>query len=607
MIFSENKKEIRVMFTPFRDGLQSVFGGKTRLKDILPAIEASAAAGIKHFEFGGGARFQAPFFYVGEDPFFCMSEIRKAVGPDADLQILTRSVSGVTLTTQRTTTLALQAKLMRKHGTTIDRNFDFMNDVDNLVKTGQPIVDSGMHHQVCVALMGLPFKSDKAHTPDFYISIVRDLLKRDIQFDSVCLKDASGTTCPRTCYETAKGIKKILPPEIPLVQHTHDTASTAVACYMAGIAGGVDGIDLAVRPLASGTSQPDVRSMAHSLKGTGFSLDIDPSKMDEIESLLNKSLSEYEFNPVTTSADARVVGFPMPGGAIGPNVHMMKSAGILDKYSDVLAEFPEVVRAGGGWTSVTPGSQQYWLQAFNNVLHGRWEKIDAGYGKSVLGYFGRPPLPPDPEVVKIASEKLELPPFDGDPLEEAPDTLTEAENALKERGIEITDENKFLVAAAIVPGKNMELNEGIRLLEKRSKITLPLKKEESGNQKTNSITTPTKTSVTVTEGNNTRTYEVVIEPPASSKSPTTPNQTAVTPSNGGQTKDIFSPFEGNVEVVEVNVKAGDVVTQGQVVAAVEAMKAKHDVKAPCAGRVSAVHASIGNEVSAGKPIMTIEA
>ena len=121
MIFSENKKEIRVMFTPFRDGLQSVFGGKTRLKDILPAIEASAAAGIKHFEFGGGARFQAPFFYVGENPFFCMSEIRKAVGPDADLQILTRSVSGVTLTTQRTTTLALQAKLMRKHGTTIDR------------------------------------------------------------------------------------------------------------------------------------------------------------------------------------------------------------------------------------------------------------------------------------------------------------------------------------------------------------------------------------------------------------------------------------------------------------------------------------------------------
>ena len=608
MIFTEKKKEIRVMFTPFRDGLQSVFGGKTRLKDILPAIEASAAAGIRHFEFGGGARFQAPFFYVGEDPFHCMAEIRKTVGADADLQILTRSVSGVTLTTQRTSTLALQAKLMHKHGTTIDRNFDFMNDVDNLVKTGQPIVDSGMHHQVCVALMGLPFKSDQAHTPEFYVNIVRELLKRDIHFDSVCLKDASGTTDPHTCYETVKGIKAILPPEIPLVQHTHDTASTAVACYMAGIAGGVDGIDLAVRPLASGTSQPDVRSMAHALKGTGYRLEIDPDKMDEIESILNDGLSEYEFNPVTTSADARVVGFPMPGGAIGPNVHMMKSAGILDKYSEVLGEFPEVVRAGGGWTSVTPGSQQYWLQAFNNVLHGRWEKIDAGYGKSILGYFGRPPLPPDPEVVKIASEKLELPPFDGDPLEKAPDTLIEAEDALKERGLEVTDENKFLVAAAIVPGKNMELNEGIRLLENRSKITLPLKEKNSDVPATTTITSPTKTSVSVTEGGNTRNYEVVIEPPASRSTPTaTQGQTSAPTGSSGTLTDVFSPFEGSVELVEVNVKVGDTVTQGQVVAAVEAMKAKHDVKAPCAGQVSAVHASIGNEVSAGKPILSIEA
>ena len=601
MIFTESKKEIRVMFTPFRDGLQSVFGGKTRLQDILPAVGASAAAGIRHFEFGGGARFQAPFFYVGEDPFHCMSEIRKTVGPDANLQILTRSVSGVTLTTQRTSALALQAKLMHKHGTTTDRNFDFMNDVDNLVKTGQPIVDSGMHHQVCVALMGLPFQSDQAHTPEFYINIVRELLKRDIHFDSVCLKDASGTTDPRTCHETAKGIKAILPPEIPLIQHTHDTASTAVACYMAGIAGGVDGIDLAVRPLASGTSQPDVRSMAHALKGTGYSLDIDHTKMDEIESLLNKGLGDYEFNPVTTSADARVVGFPMPGGAIGPNVHMMQSAGILDKYGAVLAEFPEVVRAGGSWTSVTPGSQQYWLQAFNNVLHGRWEKIDPGFGKSVLGYFGKPPLSPDPEVVKIAADQLELPPFDGDPLEEAPDTLAEAEAALKERGIEVTDENKFLVAAAIVPGKNIELNEGIRLLEGRSKITLPLKKKEPTGGGA-ALTAPTKTNVAVSEGGKTRTYEVIIEPPASATTPAL----GQTQTGSSQATDVFSPFEGNVELVEINVKVGDAVTQGQVVAAVEAMKAKHDVKAPCAGRVSAVHAVIGNEVSAGKPILAIE-
>ena len=240
----------------------------------------------------------------------------------------------------------------------------------------------------------------------------------------------------------------------------------------------LDGIDLSVRPMASGTVQPDVRSMWHALKGTGYSLDVDETKMDEIENLLNEGMKEYDFNPVTTTADARVVGFPMPGGAIGPNVHMMKEAGILHKYSEVLAEFPVVVKAGGAWTSVTPGSQQYFLQAFNNVLLGRWKKMNDGYGLAVLGYFGKPPLTPDPEVVKVAAEQLGKEPFDGDPLEAAPDSLAEAETALKERDIELTDENVFLVAAACKPGKAIELNEGIRLLTGKAKIVLPLKKEE---------------------------------------------------------------------------------------------------------------------------------
>lgn len=613
MIFTENKKTIRVMLTAFRDGLQSVFGGKVRTGDILPAMQAAAATGIRHFEFGGGARYQAPYFYAGEDPFVSMDQMRDAVGRDADLQILTRSVSGVTLTTQKLKALDLQARMMKKHGTTIDRNFDFMNDVGNLIATGKPIVDAGMHHQVCVAMMGLPYASDKVHTADFYIRVVREMLKSDVRIDSVCMKDASGTTDPRTCYETAKGLKKILPPEIPLVQHTHDTASMAVACYMAGIAGGVDGIDLSVRPLASGTSQPDVRSMWHALKGTGYSLDIDHAKMDELEHLLDEGLKDYDFNPITLVADARVVNFPMPGGAIGPNVHMMAEAGILGKYGDVLAEFPVVVKAGGAWTSVTPGSQQYWLQAFNNVLHGRWKKIDAGYGRSVLGYFGRPPEAPDPEVIKVSSEQLKLPVFDGDPLDKAPDSVALAEAALVERKLPVTDENIFLVASAIVPGKNMDLNEGIKFLTGKCRINLPLKKPSAATQvemPAAPFTAPVTTSCTVTEGAKTRTFRITIEPPQGHGTTTAAHghASAKAPSPAtGPTTPVFSPFEGKVELVEINVKVGDLVKSGQVVAAVEAMKAKHDVRAPCDGHVVAVNSTIGSEVSAGQPILTLGA
>ena len=597
MIFAKDPKKIRVMFTPFRDGLQSSFGGKVRLNDFLPAMEASAAAGIKHFEFGGGARYQAPYFYLGENPFEDMRKIRAAVGPDADLQILTRSVSGVTLTTQSIEALQLQAKLMHESGTTWDRNFDFMNDTDNLVKTGQPIVDSGMHHQVCIALMGLPFESDTVHTPDFYINIGKKLLDSGVHIDSICLKDASGTTDPKTIYDAARGLKKIMPSDMPLWMHTHDTASTAVACYMAAIDGGADGVDLSIRPLASGTVQPDARSLAHALKGTGYSLDIDVSKMPEIENLMNEGFREYDFNPTTTTADARVLGFPMPGGAIGPNVHMMVKAGILEKYGEVLAEFPIVVEAGGAWTSVTPGSQQYWLQAFNNVMYGRWKKIDPGYGRSVLGYFGKTPLPSDPDVVKVASEQLDMPVFDGDPLEAAPNNIGPAKEALEERGLPTTDENTFLVVASMVPGKKMELNEGIRLLTGNSKIDIPLKKEEA--PAAPAITGPMTTRCTVEENGTSRTFVVTLEPATAAEgAPSSP----ATPSGGTP---VHSTFAGAVEVVDVLVKEGDKVGVGTVVAAVEAMKAKHDIKSPVAGQVTGIHVKIGDEIDSSKPIMTI--
>lgn len=613
MIFTEKPKKIRVQFMTFRDGLQSSFGGKVRLKDILPAMKASAEAGIRHFEFGGGARYQAPYFYLGEDPFEDMQTMRDTVGPDVDLQILTRSVSGVTLTTQSPEGLELQARLMKQHGTTYDRNFDFMNDVRNLINTGRPIVKAGMHHQACIALMGLPFHSDKVHTAGFYIDIGKRLLESDVQIDSLCLKDASGTTDPKTIYDTAVGLKKIMPSEMPLWMHTHDTASTAVACYMAAIAGGADGVDLSVRPMASGTVQPDVRSLAHALKGTGYSLDIDVDKMPVIQDLLLELMKEYAFNPTTTTPDPRVLGFPMPGGAIGPNVHMMVKAGILDRYGEVLAEFPVVVEAGGAWTSVTPGSQQYWLQAFNNVLHGRWKKIDPGFGRSVLGYFGQTPLPPDPDVVKAASEQLDLPVFEGDPLEAAPKNIEPARKALEEKNLPVSDKNIFLVLAAMVPGKKMELNEGIRLLSGKPRIDIPLKKKDEEKPAVippsagaAPITGPVTTTCTVTENNVSRIFTVTVEP----ASPSDPDPASVHPAPAASARavagtPVFSTFAGSVEVSDIKVKPDDIVAKGQVVACVEAMKAQHDILAPVGGKVAAVHVEIGDEIDSTKPILTI--
>jgi len=379
---------------------------------------------------------------------------------------------------------------------------------------------------------------------------------------------------------------------------------------MAGIDAGIDGVDLSVRPMASGTVQPDVRSLAHGLKGTGFSLDIDISKMDMIENLLNEGLKDYDFNPTTTTADARVLGFPMPGGAIGPNVHMMVKAGIIHKYSDVLAEFPVVVEAGGAWTSVTPGSQQYWLQAFNNVMYGRWEKIDDGYGKAVLGYFGKTPLPPDPEVVRKASEQLNKPVFTGDPLEAAPKNIEPAKKALEERNLPVSDENIFIVLASMVPGKKMELNEGIRLLTGQIKIDIPLKKKEDEPKKVVDAPIPAgpiRTKCTVEENGRTRTFIVTSETitkATASVGKVVMTQT-VLDSEDVKSTPIFHPFEGIVQVVDVLVHEGNSVKDGQTVAFVEAMKAKHHIKSQVEGIVTKVNVKIGDEINSSTPIIII--
>ena len=153
----------------------------------------------------------------------------------------------------------------------------------------------------------------------------------------------------------------------------------------------------------------------------------------------------------------------------------------------------------------------------------------------------------------------------------------------------------------------MELNEGIRFLTGSAKISLPLKKATA----TAALTAPFTTTCKVVEGAVTRTFEITIAPPGSAPATApagaAPAAVSAPVAHTGNQVPIYSPFEGNVEVVQIAVKVGDAVKEGQVVAQVEAMKANHDVKAPCAGTVLSIDAALGTQVSAEKPIMTIGA
>ena len=589
------KKFIDVMDTTFRDGFQSVYGARVLMNDFLPALEAAKEAGIEHFEFGGGARFQSLYFYLNEDAFAMMDKFRSIVGPKANLQTLSRGVNTVTLDTGSRELIDLHAKLFKKHGTTTIRNFDALNDVENLKYSGERIAHHGLKHEVVVTMMDLPSGCVGAHDVKFYEKILREILDANIPYHSVCFKDASGTSSPQKVYETIKMARKLLPEKTHIRLHTHETAGVSVACYLAALEAGVDGIDLAASPVSGGTSQPDILTMLHAVKGKNYDLGgLDVEKILKYESVLNDCLKEYFLPPEAVQVSPLIPFSPMPGGALTANTQMMRDNNILDKFPEVILAMREVVQKGGYGTSVTPVSQFYFQQAFNNVMFGKWKKIAEGYGKMVLGYFGKTPVTPDKEIIKLASEQLGLKPTTKHAVDIADKdeskSLAHVKEILKQNKIKVTEENVFIAAAC--------KEKGIAFLKGEAKVNVrkidPNAKANEGRQTQSGrysvVVNGSRYNVEVSEGFN---DSIQVKSITEVEGKSVKNvKSAVA---GATENDIVASLPGAVH--KILVSAGDHVKKGQAIVVLEAMKMEIEVKAPKDGIIGSIEVSKGQSVA----------
>ena len=600
------KKYIDVMDTTFRDGFQSVFGGRVLMDDFLPAVAAAREAGISHFEFGGGARFQSLYFYLNEDAFVMMDKFREIAGPDANLQTLARGVNTVMLDTGNRELIDLHAKMFKKHGTTTIRNFDALNDVENLKYSGERIAHHGLKHEIVVTMMDLPPGCVGAHDVAFYEKTLREILDSGIPYHSICFKDASGTSSPQKVYETIKMARKLVPEGTHLRLHTHETAGVSVACYLAALEAGVDGIDMAASPVSGGTSQPDILTMLHAVKGKEYDLGgLELEKILKYEDVLQECLKDYFMPPEATQVSPLIPFSPMPGGALTANTQMLRDNNILHKFPEVIKAMREVVEKGGYGTSVTPVSQFYFQQAFNNVMFGPWKKIAEGYGKMVLGYFGKTPVAPDSEVVSLASEQLKLLPTTKNALDlaDADDTksLLHVKQILEKENLEVSEENLLIAAAC--------KEKGIAFLKGEAKVNVrkvSAKKEESVSAQSDFTVTVNGQKYHVKSENNSTSivvngenYEIDIKDGFEEGSVSS----SVSSKGASSGVEIKAGLPGSIFKVLVNV--GDKVTEGQVVVIIEAMKMEIEVTAPSAGVVSAVKVKQGDTIVNGQVLVTL--
>ncbi len=597
------KKYIDVMDTTFRDGFQSVFGGRVLMDDFFPAVEAAKQAGINHFEFGGGARFQSLYFYLQEDAFEMMDGFREIVGLDANLQVLSRGINTVMLDTGSREMIDLFAKMFKKHGTTTVRNFDALNDVNNLSFSAEMIKKHDLNHEVVVAIMDLPPGCTGAHDVAFYEKTLRNILDSGMHYDSVCFKDASGTANPHKVYETITMARKLLGESVHLRFHTHETAGVSVASYLAALEAGANGIDVAASPVSGGTSQPDILTMLHATKGTNYNLgDLKLDKILKYEERLKECLSEYMIPVEATKVSPLIPFSPMPGGALTANTQMMRDSGDLDKFDSVIAAMKEVVERGGYGTSVTPVSQFYWQQAYANVIFGPWKQIAPGYGRMVLGYFGKTPVEADKEIIALASKKLKLEPTTENPLDIADRDETKSiahwTKVLEDEGLEVSDENIFIVGACDQKGIAFLRGEGPLMIRKGKENNSNCGDEEmSGNYTV--VVDGKQYSVQVAEGEG----DIQITPTALVNAVAEAETPAPTVGIKGSVE-INSQTPGNVWKIIKN--PGDTVAEGDVIMILEAMKMEIDIAAPRAGKIASINVNVNDSVSDAQLLATMD-
>jgi pyruvate carboxylase subunit B len=294
----------------------------------------------------------------------------------------------------------------------------------------------------------------------------------------------------------------------------------------------------------------------------------------------------------------------MPGGALTANTQMLRDNNLMDKYPEIIAAMSEVVRKGGFGTSVTPVSQFYFQQAFNNVMFGPWKKFADGYGKMVLGYFGKTPVKPDPEVVKAASEALGLEPTTRHPIDINNDDpkkgLKPAKEICKKEGIDPTDENVFIVATCKEKGVAYlkgEARPNIRKVDPKAEAKKADVGAKAGADAYTVTVDGSKYNVSFsgdTAKVNGKSYNINVAEGTGGGS---------APAVSGDAKKIEAAMPGLI--IRIDCSEGDTVNEGDVLIIMEAMKMEMEVKSPYTGTVSAIKVSQGDQVTSGAELVLI--
>ena len=223
----------------------------------------------------------------------------------------------------------------------------------------------------------------------------------------------------------------------------------------------------------------------------------------------------------------------------------------------------------------------------------------------LLGYFGKTPCEPDPELVKWAEEKTGLQPTTEKVVDlnekDSEKGIAAATERLKAAGLPVTDENLFIACAC----KDGNVDKGIDFLLGKGQVSV--NKVKSDAPKAAAISNASGEYTVKVNGKN---YAVKLE--GDNKATVNGKAYDIDVKAGIETKASASSGEGEEikaglpgNVLRIEVSEGQEVAEGDVLLVVEAMKMETEVKSPKAGTVNSILVSQGDKVVTGQAMVVI--
>ncbi|MGB6453366.1 MAG: hypothetical protein WBH47_02655 [Streptosporangiaceae bacterium] len=386
--------EIRLVDVSLRDGNQSLWGATgLRTNHILQIAPVLDRTGFHALDFTSSTHMGVAVRTHREDPWERI-RLTHAAAPHTPLQFIGSGLRFISWEPVHPDLIRLAYRRLVVAGMERFVVLDPMHDMAAMLRSARDIRVAGGTE----IIGALTYTISAVHDDEFYAALAAQMAASP-DFDRVYVKDPAGLLTPERARSLFPAVRAQLG-GLPLELHSHCTIGLSPLTYLTAAELGVDVLQVACGPLANGTSLPNAERVVANLRELGHTVEVDDRLLAAAAAYFGR-LAAAEGLPagVPQEYDASFLRHQMAGGVVTTLRRQLAELGLSDRFDAVMAEVSQVRAELGYPIMVTPFPQMVCGQALCNVLGSeRYGNVPDQTIMYVLGTFGRPTAPVDPDV-----------------------------------------------------------------------------------------------------------------------------------------------------------------------------------------------------------------